>query len=737
MDLEYISHYRIIRLIGSGGMGEVYLAEDTRLKRQVAIKVLKIESTADAEKATRFEKEARAASALNHSNILTVFDVGKTDSFRYMVTEFVDGQTLREYFGHGSVPIKRAAEIMLGVARALDAAHQAGIIHRDVKPENIMIRRDSVVKVLDFGLAKLTSPKDATHSLVDTTPGLIMGTPKYMSPEQVRGLDVDKTTDIYSLGAVFYETIAGMPPFDEATLGDTIAAVLTRQPGPLDRQNPETPPGIQKIVECCLNKDREERYRTMTSLIFDLENAVSELQNENVTRMIRAAFTEQPTIQEQARDTGDDVTIRNPAEAAEATGTSLRGRIRRHPLAFGLVAAILVAVVGLWLANAMRAGAGFEVAVRLAPPGSRILVDDQPWGMMTEDGTLRLINLKSGKHIVKVVHPNFECMPMEVVGEAGVTLEPLTARCTLIEVKPGEDVDDLHASWERAEPGLNGAQVADTRAYSPEAKELNVSATFFDDRQRKAMEERPGEKGISPPGLDVPIELSGDGIVKQRTKLAQLSATGYQQPMDFAELAEKRLTGSLIELPMATRSFYLDVGGSVSGSPFASFSFPRGPDPILPGLSKYNTLKALADNLSGERYSLDDPSDRQQMRRRLLRMLMPRARAVLFELADAYHARYSRPLRVTALTRSLDYQIMLNATDSNSFSIKAEDRFPPHSSGLAFDLGRTHMPVDEQNFVMDQLAQMERKGKLDALILYGENAGFHVFVYDDGAPPQA
>lgn len=678
MDLKNISHYRIVRMVGSGGMGEVYLAEDTRLKRNVAIKVLKVESAVDAEKAARFEKEARAASALNHPSILTVYDVGMTDSFRYMVTEFVDGQTLREYFRHGPVPVRKAAEIMAGVARALDAAHHAGIVHRDVKPENIMIRRDGVVKVLDFGLAKLSAPRDSAHSLADTTPGLIMGTPKYMSPEQVRGLNVDKTTDIYSLGAVFYEMIAGTPPFDEATLGDTIAAVLTRQPLPLDRRDPATPPAIRKIVERCLNKDREQRYRTMTSLTFDLENAMAGgLQNENVTRGIPAAFSEQPTIQEQARNTGDDLTIRNTEAAFDTKNTQLRRRIRRRPFAAtGLAAAVLagLAALGVWFGSAGTAAVA---------DGPRI--------------------------------------PIRVIDPLG-----------------GEDresLDDLHGSWERAEPGLNGPQVADTKASSPEAKELNVSATFFDDRQRKATEERGGEKGIRPAGLDVPKELLADGILKQKIKILKMIEAGYRQPMDFADMAEKRLAGELVEMPMATRSFYLDVGGAASDDVFTSFSFSAGSQPITAGESKYRRLKDLADNFAGERYSLDDPADRQQMRRRLLRMLHPRARAALYEVGEAYQARYGRPLRVTALTRPMDHQIAVSAGNSNEYVVRGEGSVPPHAAGSAFDLARTHMPADEQNFVMAQLAQMERDGKLDAMVLYGENACFHVFVYSDGTPP--
>jgi hypothetical protein len=231
------------------------------------------------------------------------------------------------------------------------------------------------------------------------------------------------------------------------------------------------------------------------------------------------------------------------------------------------------------------------------------------------------------------------------------------------------------------------------------------------------------------------MELYGDGIAKQKSKIAEMLAAGYRQPLDFADMAEKLLAGELIEVPMATRSFYLDVGGSASEEAFTSFSFSNGSEPIRPGLPKFDRLKALADNFTGESYSLDDPADRQQMRRRLLRLLHPRARSVLYELAEAYQARYGRPLRVTALTRPVDHQIAVSSTNPNEYVIRDEQSMPPHASGSAFDLARTHMPVDEQNFVMAKLAQMEQEGKLDALILYGDNAAFHVFAYHDGMPP--
>jgi hypothetical protein len=236
--------------------------------------------------------------------------------------------------------------------------------------------------------------------------------------------------------------------------------------------------------------------------------------------------------------------------------------------------------------------------------------------------------------------------------------------------------------------------------------------------------------------LDVPKELFGDGVIKQKMKLSEMKASGYHQPLDFAELAEKRLKHDLIEMPMASQSFYLDVGGSASDGPFQAFSFQDGDADIQQGSPKYQTLLQLASNFAGQKYDLNNPTDRKQMRIRLLRMFNPKAKPILQELADAYFKKFGRPLRVTSLTRSIDYQISLNATNVNSFKVRGEGSLPPHTSGCAFDLARKHMTAEEQNFVMQKLSEMERANKLDALIEYGVNACFHIFIYFDGNPPR-
>jgi len=301
-----------------------------------------------------------------------------------------------------------------------------------------------------------------------------------------------------------------------------------------------------------------------------------------------------------------------------------------------------------------------------------------------------------------------------------------------------DDLDDLIASWETSEKEIDASTVSDVavNAADKEESDLNVPASLLADRQKKAMEPRNAETGIRPGGLNVPKELYGDGVIKQKAKLREMNKTGYRQPMDFADLAQKRLNKELIEMPMASQSYYLDVGGSASDGPFQSFAFPNVHADIPPGDPKYDALAKLAADFSGQKYDLNNPADRKQMRVRLLRMFNPRAKAILIEIADAYFQKFGRPLRVTSLTRSMDYQIGLNATNANSFQVRGEGSLPPHTSGCAFDLARKQMTAEEQNFVMQKLAQMENANKLDALIEYNVNACFHIFIYFDGVPPK-
>lgn len=241
MVAQSISHYRILKKLGAGGMGEVYLAEDTRLGRKVALKLLSDELTRNEDRLHRFEQEARAASALSHPNILTIHDIGEEGSVHFIATEYIEGETLRQHMARTRMSLREALDVSVQAASALDAAHQAGIVHRDVKPENIMIRAGGHVKVLDFGLAKLTErPATAdteapTIAQVDTDPGTVMGTTDYMSPEQARGMKVDARTDIFSLGVVIYEMVTGRRPFEGTTKSHVIVSILEKEPPPLAR----------------------------------------------------------------------------------------------------------------------------------------------------------------------------------------------------------------------------------------------------------------------------------------------------------------------------------------------------------------------------------------------------------------------------------------------------------------------------------------------------------------------
>lgn len=301
-----------------------------------------------------------------------------------------------------------------------------------------------------------------------------------------------------------------------------------------------------------------------------------------------------------------------------------------------------------------------------------------------------------------------------------------------------DDLDDLIASWETAEKEVDASTIADVSVGADDTAEsdLNVPAALLADRQKKALEPRDAETGIRPAGLDVPKELYGDGVIKQKAKLREMKADGYHQPLDFPDLAEKRLNKELIEMPMAAQSYYLDVGGSASDGPFQTFAFPNVHADLVPGSPKMLAVGRLADSFAGHKYDLNNAADRKQMRVRLLRMFNPRAKPILLELAEAYYKQFNRPLRVTSLTRSMDYQIGLNANNVNSFKVRDENALPPHTSGCAFDLARKHMTAAEQNFVMKKLAEMENAKKLDALIEYGQNACFHVFIYFDGLAPK-
>ncbi len=303
LKLQQFGPYQVIAKLGKGGMGDVYLAEDTRLRRKVALKLLPIELTTRKEWLRRFELEALAASATNHPNIITIYEIGKTDESHFIAAEYVEGKTLRQMIDAGRLEFSTAMDIAAQVASALSAAHAAGVYHRDIKPENIMVRPDGLAKVLDFGLAKqsktpslLTSSSATTVVEILTAPGTVVGTPQYMSPEQARGLAVDYRTDIFSLGVVLYEMLAGRAAFTGDELIEVLASVAHREPESLKKLVPGIPDQLEKIVNRAMLKDREQRFQTASELQLELKNLKQELEIEErlkdrrVTSWIKRLF---------------------------------------------------------------------------------------------------------------------------------------------------------------------------------------------------------------------------------------------------------------------------------------------------------------------------------------------------------------------------------------------------------------------------------------------------------------
>jgi serine/threonine-protein kinase len=351
---QRFNHYEIVSLVGEGGMGEVYAAHDTKLGRKVALKLLPPDFTGDPDRVQRFMREARAASQLNHPNILTVHEIGVADSTHFIATEFIDGVTLRRRMGEGGMRLDAVLDVATQTAAALAAAHQAGVIHRDIKPENIMLRADGYVKVLDFGLAKLAEQTPAvdaegrTLALADTAPGMVMGTASYMSPEQAGGLrEVDERTDVWSLGVVIYEMAAGRAPFgfEGATPMQIISLIIQKEAPPLKQYAPAAPDELHRIVMKALEKRREDRYQSMKEMLVDLRRLGKQLEREAERErsynpeLGRGLTAAPPAAAEATGQVGAATTARSPH--------SLVGRLGRLRLAGAVALLAAAAALGL------------------------------------------------------------------------------------------------------------------------------------------------------------------------------------------------------------------------------------------------------------------------------------------------------------------------------------------------------------------------------------------------------
>jgi serine/threonine-protein kinase len=340
-----IENYRMIRQLGSGGMGDVYLAQDIRLKRHVALKLLPPHFTVNPDRVRRFEREARAASALNHPNIVTIYEIGQSNSAHFIATEFVDGKTLRQLMNEKPFTLNETLNVSIQVADALGGAHAAGIVHRDIKPENIMIRRDGYVKILDFGLAKLTERADSgmeTPTLLQSNPGLVMGTVQYMSPEQARGNKIDGRTDIWSLGVVLYELLTGRVPFSGETPSHVMVSVMEDQIPSLGASG-IVPLELDRIVTKSLRKIKKERYQTARELARDLKKLKQDLQ---VEVRLKGSLEAVPGSKAKAQASSRAMAVATETIALQSHPTSsaeyLVSEIKRHKRGVAITAAAAV-----------------------------------------------------------------------------------------------------------------------------------------------------------------------------------------------------------------------------------------------------------------------------------------------------------------------------------------------------------------------------------------------------------
>jgi serine/threonine protein kinase/Tol biopolymer transport system component len=357
---QLVKHYQVIAPIGEGGMGEVYVAKDTILGRRVALKLLPAYVGKDPDRLRRFKQEARSASTLNHPNVCVIHEIGETDDERpFIAMEHIEGVTLRQRMNERAMKLGDALEIAIQVANALTAAHEAGIVHRDVKPENIMIRNDGYVKVFDFGLAKLTDRRNSRENVtlstlfVDSSPGTVMGTAAYMSPEQARGVTVDERTDIWSLGVVLYEIVSGRPPFVGQTPTDVVVAIVEKEPPPISKFLAAVPPELERIVRKALRKDPNERYQIVKEMAIDLRSLRKDLEIESqLDRSLAPAATGGAATasgkDQVVTPTGKDRSIdTDQLEANRLTTVGLPDtRRRRWPIRLGLTALVLTIIAG-------------------------------------------------------------------------------------------------------------------------------------------------------------------------------------------------------------------------------------------------------------------------------------------------------------------------------------------------------------------------------------------------------
>lgn len=486
-----LGHFDICSLVGSGGMGEVYVAQDLLLPRRVALKVLRADLTTNRDHLLRFAREARAASSLNHPNILTVHEIGEADSVHFIATELIEGQTLREQLDRGPMQIPALLDVSSQIAAALSAAHHAGIVHRDIKPENLMIRRDGFIKVLDFGLAKLipriptqvSSGAAATRPSMRTEPGLLLGTIPYMSPEQLRGFDVDARTDIWSLGVVLYQMITGRLPFDATTPSEMIVAVLEREPPELGRYLPAVPAELQRIVRKSLRKDREERYHAADDLLVDLRSLKYQIDRDAHGK--RSQEPEGSTRVASSDQSPEVLNVADPVPRATALIPRIADALRRHRVAAITAAFVLFAVIPAALYRAFRSDAGVH------PPavGSRPFVTFNVSPVPYTDTVIRVAISPDGHYLAQVE---------EDAGHQSIVVRRIALPANTQSDHPGRIVQRSEATYY----GLTFSNDGDTVYYVRYEKGVGTlySVNIHDAVSTKLVED-----------IDSPVTLSPDG----------------------------------------------------------------------------------------------------------------------------------------------------------------------------------------------------------------------------------
>ena len=504
---QQLGPYEIIAPLGNGGMGEVYLAQDTRLGRKVALKLLPSQFSEQTDRLRRFEQEARAASALNQPNIITIHEIGKLDSLRYIITEYVEGISLRQRLKSNHLKLSEVLDIAIQIASALSAAHEAGIIHRDIKPENVMLRRDRLIKVLDFGLAKLATGATVaidtevpTRAIVNTQAGVVMGTATYMSPEQASGIEVDARTDIWSLGVVLYEMIAARPPFEGETPTRIIAKILEREPTALTACVPNVPPELERIVNRALTKKVESRYQTINEMLADMLALKQELEFAAKLRSAQSetgdghslAATELMTPAANTADASPSIitdaerAITGSGEIRQAVATisqNLSWQIKRHK--FGstvLFGALFIALVGIVIG-------AYKLLTRTSPTP---LFQSTTIARLTNQGnTIHATISHDGKYCAYILH---EILPSQI--KESVWLRQISAANDRMILTPGQlgggygltfspDGNDLYfvphnntMGWLYRMPALGGTPVKllegidSPVSFSPDGKRL-------------------------------------------------------------------------------------------------------------------------------------------------------------------------------------------------------------------------------------------------------------------------